>query len=156
MKKSTTHQPIAALAWVTGFAEGRAKGYAEGFAKGRIEEARRLVLLLGEEKLQAPADAMARAAVKAIGEVERLEELCLQVLHLSSWQELLAAAARLRSNGPRKAKLKQQRSTLSRGKPKCARGPNRLAPPVTTLRSGAERGRSSIRRSRLKLEAVSV
>ena len=50
------------------------------------------------------ADATAQAAVAAIGEVERLEELIKKVSRVGSWQELLGAAARPRGNGRRKRK----------------------------------------------------
>jgi hypothetical protein len=84
MKESTTYQAIV--------------------AEGRAEEARRLLLLLDEEQFKAPADAPVRAAVEAIGEVERLEKLLKRMSHVGSWQELLAAAARPRGNGRRKGK----------------------------------------------------
>jgi hypothetical protein len=87
MKESTTYQAIV----------------AEGRAEGRAEEARRLLLMLGEEKLGV-ADAASRAAVEAIGEVERLEDLIKKVSGAGSWRELLAAAARPRGNGRRKGK----------------------------------------------------
>jgi len=92
MKESTTYQAIVA------------EGLAEGRVQGRAEEARRLLLLLGEEQFRAPADATTRAAVEAIGEVERLEELIRRVSRVGSWQELLAAAARPRGHGRRKGK----------------------------------------------------
>ena len=88
MKESTTYQAIR----------------AEGRTEGRAEEARRVLLLLGEQLFRVPADATARATVEAIGEVERLEELIKRVSRVGSWQELLAAAARPRGNGRRKGK----------------------------------------------------
>jgi hypothetical protein len=84
MRESTTYQAI--------------------IAEGRADEARRLLLLRGEEQFGAPADATVRAAVEAIGEVERLEELFRKVSLMQDWQELLAAAARPRGNGRRKGK----------------------------------------------------
>jgi predicted transposase YdaD len=92
MKESTTYQAI--------LAEGRAEGRAEGEAKAM----RRVLLMLGEQRFGAPADAASRAAVEAIGEVERLEDLVKQVSQAASWQELLASAAQRRRNGRRKGK----------------------------------------------------
>src|SRR5262249_25063201 len=92
MKESTTYQAIVA------------EGLAEGRVQGRAEEARRVLLLPGGGQVRAPADATTRAAVEAIGEVERLEELIRRVSRVGSWQELLAAAARPRGHGRRKGK----------------------------------------------------
>jgi predicted transposase YdaD len=92
MKESTTYQAI--------LAEGEAKGLAKGLAK----EARRVILMLGEERFGSPADGTSRAALEGIGEVERLEALIKKVNQVASWQELLAPATRPRGNGRRKGK----------------------------------------------------
>jgi hypothetical protein len=83
MKESTTYQAIV--------------------AEGRTAEARRLLLMLGEQQFGA-VDADTRAAVESIGAVERLEELVRKVSRAGSWQELLAAVTRPRGNGRRKGK----------------------------------------------------
>lgn len=86
MKESSTYQRIV----------------AEGLAKGRAEEARHFLLELGADRF-GPADDQARAAIEAISDVERLEELGKGVRRAASWQELLGLPARRRRNGRRKA-----------------------------------------------------
>ena len=87
MKESVTYQAII----------------REGRAEGRAEEARRVILMLGEKKFGA-ADAGVRALLEAMGEVEQLEELIAKVTDVGSWQELLAALPRRKGNGRRKGK----------------------------------------------------
>src|SRR5262249_25255205 len=57
--------------------------------KSRVQEARHLLLLLGETKF-GPADAPTRGALEAITDLPRLEELSVRLLNAGSWQELLA------------------------------------------------------------------
>jgi predicted transposase YdaD len=76
MEESVTYQAIIA------------KGKAEGRDEGRLQEAKRLLLLQGRELLGEPG-AKVTAAVEAIGELERVEQLSLRVLKATSWQELL-------------------------------------------------------------------
>lgn len=96
MLKSMTYQAI----FRDGFAEGMAQGlgiyFAEafamtfvvGFAKGRIEEARKLLLLVGRDQFgEPPADV--QAALDALVDVDRFEELALRLKLTTSWQELL-------------------------------------------------------------------
>jgi predicted transposase YdaD len=71
--------------------EGLEKGLKEGLQQGKIEEARRLILSLGEIRF-GPPDAARRAAIEAIAELERLERLSAQLLTAASWDELLAKA----------------------------------------------------------------
>jgi predicted transposase YdaD len=94
MKESVTYQQIVA--------EGLAEGLAQGLAQGRTEEAQRFLLALGEKKL-GPANDQTRAAIKAIGDVERLEELGQRVLTAKSWHQLLDLPAPRRRNGRRKS-----------------------------------------------------
>ena len=68
------------------------------------EEARRVVFLLGKERFGSPADARLRAALEAIPDVERLEELIKKVTEVHSWQEMLPAPARRRRGGRGKGK----------------------------------------------------
>jgi hypothetical protein len=49
-----------------------------------------------------PADDQARAAIAAISDVERLEELGKSVRGAANWQELLGLPAPRRRNGQRK------------------------------------------------------
>jgi predicted transposase YdaD len=98
MKESSTYQRIVA----EGLAEGRTEGLAEGLAKGRTEEARRVLLLLGEEQFGAP-DPPTRTAIDGIENVERLEQLIKQTRRAGSWQDLLGRSAPRRRNGRRKS-----------------------------------------------------
>jgi hypothetical protein len=76
MKESVTYQAI--------IREGEAKGKAEG----KAEEARRLIFLQGRDKFGEPP-MEAEAALNALSDVNRLEELSLRLLRVSSWKELL-------------------------------------------------------------------
>jgi hypothetical protein len=58
-------------------------------AEAMGEEARRFLLLLGEDRF-GPPDAPTAAALNAITDVDRLERLGVRLLHVASWQELLA------------------------------------------------------------------
>jgi predicted transposase YdaD len=89
MEASATYRAIVA--------KGRVEGRAEGEAKGRVEEARRLLLRLGE-KVLGPAEAVAQAAVEAISDVDRLEQLVEKVPQISNWQELLNLPQRRQRN----------------------------------------------------------
>ena len=57
MKESVTYQAIV----------------EEGAAKGRLEEARRMLVLLGEEEFGTPPGPRARASIEAINSPEQLE-----------------------------------------------------------------------------------
>jgi predicted transposase YdaD len=83
MRDSVTYQAIVA------------EGIAEGIAKGRAEGARKMLLLVGKEHLGRPDEAT-RAALKAIDDVDRLEQLGEHVLKVESWQQLLATPSRPR------------------------------------------------------------
>jgi hypothetical protein len=89
MKDSVTYQAIVA--------EGR----AEGIAQGRAEGERKMLLLIAKEHLGQPDEAT-RAALKAIEDVDRLEELAKNVFKVETWQELLATPPRRRRNGRRR------------------------------------------------------
>ena len=81
MKESTTYQAILS------------EGKAEGVAEGKTEEARNMLLLLGRRRFgEPPPEAV--AALDALSDVSRLEELGVRLLEASSWQELLGL------NGP--------------------------------------------------------
>jgi predicted transposase YdaD len=60
----------------------------KGEARGRLQEARRLILLHGQKRFGPPDDAT-RAALDAITDIERLEQLHLRVHDVNGWQELL-------------------------------------------------------------------
>jgi predicted transposase YdaD len=77
MKESSTYQAI--------LEEGRVEGRVEGRAEG----ARDMLISFGTDKL-GPPDAEALAALRAISEVGRLQELVHKLWKVSSWKELLA------------------------------------------------------------------
>jgi hypothetical protein len=71
--------------------------------RGRAEEARRMLLLLGETKF-GPPDAATQAALESLGDLAQLEELGVRLLSAGSWQELLPPPAQRRRNGRRRSK----------------------------------------------------
>jgi hypothetical protein len=79
--RSSTYQAI--------LAEGRAQVRAEELAKGRAEGARRFLRRLGSKRFGKP-DAHIDAALDAIADLERLEQLSDRVLEVTTWDELLA------------------------------------------------------------------
>jgi hypothetical protein len=70
--------------------------------QGQREEARRILLIVGQARL-GPPDAAVLAAVEAIHDIERLETLAMQALHVESWQQLFPSPPprRERSRQPR-------------------------------------------------------
>jgi hypothetical protein len=84
------------LAWMQGMSWVRESSLwhiavDEGRELGRVDEARRLILELGAERL-GPPDTAARDTVERIADLERLERLIRRVFAVSTWQELLADA----------------------------------------------------------------
>jgi predicted transposase YdaD len=95
MEESATYQAIVR--------RGREQGLAEGRSEGRAEGARRLLFLLGEDKF-GPPDPATRAALDAISDMSRLDELAHRISSSTSWQDLLptpprSRRARRRPNG---------------------------------------------------------
>jgi hypothetical protein len=78
MKESVTYQAI--------LSEGRAEGRAEG----KAEEARRVLLLIGRQRFGEPP-AETAAALNAVNDVQKLEELILRSQQAAGWQELLGS-----------------------------------------------------------------
>jgi hypothetical protein len=70
--------------------------------RGRAEEARRMLVLVGEPKF-GPPDAATRAAIENISEIAKLEELGVRLSTVDSWQELLSPPSPRRGNGRRKS-----------------------------------------------------
>lgn len=66
--------------------------------KGRVSEARHMLLRLGQKRF-GPADEAAEAALNAINDVEKLEELGERILDVGSWQELLQPVSPRRRRG---------------------------------------------------------
>ena len=60
----------------------------EGRAEGRAEEARRILLRLGQAKFGRP-NAAVETALQGISDLDRLEQLSDRLLAATSWQELL-------------------------------------------------------------------
>jgi hypothetical protein len=60
----------------------------EGRDMGREEEAKRIILRLGEKRF-GPPDESFRAEINAIKDINRLESLVDSIIGVSSWQELL-------------------------------------------------------------------
>ena len=89
MKESSTYQAILREGMAEGMARGRTEGRVEGRTEGSVEEARKLLLLLGAKRWGAP-DARSRAAIEAITDLARLEQLTERLLDVSGWDELLA------------------------------------------------------------------
>ncbi len=73
MKESVTYQEIL----------------NEGRMEGRVEEARRLLLQLGERFFQQPPNPQTRAALDAIQIPDTLEQLALGLAEAKSWEELV-------------------------------------------------------------------
>ncbi len=91
MKESVTYQAI--------LDEGR----AEGIAKGKAEEARRILRMQGENLLGEPS-AEAIAALDAMTDVQKLEDLIMRLPQATSWQALLGLSGPgRRGRGRRKA-----------------------------------------------------
>lgn len=72
MKESVTYQAIL----------------REGEAKGEAKEARRILLMQGSTRFGEPTPEVV-AALDSLADVEKLEQLSMRLLQVSSWQELL-------------------------------------------------------------------
>jgi predicted transposase YdaD len=96
MEESVTYQAIIQKGFARGLregerhgrAEGERHGRAEGERQGRAEGERSALIRLGTEKFGSP-DAQTLASIRAIDDANSLEQLCVGVLHVSSWDELL-------------------------------------------------------------------
>ncbi len=86
MEESVTYQAISR------------KGEAKGKAEGMVEEARRILLLLGTDAFGAP-DAATNAAIAGILDRERLEAPIDRVGEVKDWEALLAKPRSQRRNG---------------------------------------------------------
>jgi predicted transposase YdaD len=82
MEESTTYQAIVR------------KGLAQGRAEGALQEARKMLLRLGQTHFQTPPSTEIQARVTAMQDLEPLEQLLLQVTQVQSWDELLPTAAK--------------------------------------------------------------
>jgi hypothetical protein len=66
-----------------------------------LQEARQMLMLVGQERLGKP-DTGTAAAINAIADVRQLEELARRAVHVRSWRELIGQPAPRRRNGRRK------------------------------------------------------
>ena len=66
------------------------EGVAKGIAQGRLEGARRVLLVLGEQQIGTPADLQTRARIEEIDSLEVLEGLIDRLLSIRHWEQLLA------------------------------------------------------------------
>jgi hypothetical protein len=66
------------------------EGIKEGRIQGKIEEARRTPLRLGGKRFGAPPENV-HAAIEAIQDVDRLEQLSERLLVVSTWAELITS-----------------------------------------------------------------
>jgi hypothetical protein len=66
--------------------------FTVGYIMATHEEARKVLLMLGQDKF-GPADVEIQAAVRAAGNHNRLEKLMLRVKHAKSWHHLLGLRA---------------------------------------------------------------
>jgi hypothetical protein len=81
VEESVTYQAL--------FRRGYEEGYEVGLRLGAIDGCRWFLLVMGRKKFDVPgADVL--KAVAEIFDLDRLRSLCLKVLDVSSWQELLA------------------------------------------------------------------
>jgi hypothetical protein len=62
--------------------------YRDLFEEGRELEARRLILLVGQERFGPPPEEV-RARLEAITDIERLEQMLDVVLYAARWSDLL-------------------------------------------------------------------
>lgn len=96
MKESATYQAILREGRGEGIAQGLAEGKAEGLAKGSLQEAKALLVRLGQKKLGKP-DAVSQASIEAMDNVQQVELLAESLFDVATWQELLNLAPPRRS-----------------------------------------------------------
>ena len=85
MRESTTYQAI--------LEEGEATGIAKGVKQGQLEEARALILRLGQRRLGAPPANLV-ALLEQVSELPVLEAAADQVIDGAAWDEILKSLSR--------------------------------------------------------------
>jgi hypothetical protein len=73
-----------------GEAKGRAEGEAKGRAEGKAEEAREILLSLGQKRLGQPDEGV-RVRIAAISDPSRLNRLIHRIFDATTWDDLLAS-----------------------------------------------------------------
>ena len=68
-----------------------AKGVAQGKIEGKIEEARRILFLIGRDRWGEP-DPVVVEAIESLDDLGQVEALVKQTYRASSWEELLTVA----------------------------------------------------------------
>jgi predicted transposase YdaD len=63
--------------------------YQSIMAKGRLQEARRLLLRVGEDRFGVAPTPEQQAGIEALADAGRIEELVVRAAHVDSWAELL-------------------------------------------------------------------
>ncbi len=89
MRESSTYQAILKEGLREGIKEGRKEGRDEGRKEGRMQEARNILLMLGEQRFGNPP-AQVRQTIDAMGDASRLEQMVKRVLSAADWNDLLA------------------------------------------------------------------
>jgi predicted transposase YdaD len=84
LEESTIYQEILGK----GQEIGRVEGREEGREEGRAEEARALLLRMGNKRFGAPSDQV-KAVLETIASLARLEALADRLLEVETWQEFL-------------------------------------------------------------------
>ncbi len=92
MEDSVTYQAI--------IEQGKALGKSIGESAGRLAGEKRVLLLAGE-RLWGPADPRTQAALDAIQDLGRVEEMALRLKTAQGWQDLLKPPASRRSKRSR-------------------------------------------------------
>ncbi len=115
--------------------------------EGRLEEARRLLLLLGEDRFGSAPDARSRAFVDAIDDVERLERLLRSVLRMESWQDLRTVE---RAEGRAEGRMVEARRLL------LLLGEKRFGAPDATIRATVEAINNVEQLERLVIKLIEV
>lgn len=96
MEESTTYQAIIRK----GVDTGRTEGLAVGRTEGALQEARKMLLRLGETQLGTVPPAALQRRVEKIEDLDQLEQLVLRVGQVRSWDELLPASPKPRRRKP--------------------------------------------------------
>jgi predicted transposase YdaD len=65
------------------------EGEAKGEKRWKVEEARRILLQMGERRFGPPNPALV-ATIEATDSIDRLEKWLFRLFDVSSWEELLA------------------------------------------------------------------
>jgi hypothetical protein len=65
------------------------KGYIKGQAEGAVEELKKTIQILGRKRFRRPPSAPLAAALDAITDLQRLEQLSVRLLDVETWNDLM-------------------------------------------------------------------